>query len=93
MSGGSYNYLCYRLNSLFDTSVLDDLKDMVTTLEEDYPNTKAAIDARTLLNVMNESDDLEITNLKKVFRQVEWHSSGDISKETLDEEIANYEKY
>ena len=96
MSGGSWNYLCYKdAVELLDR--MDDLEAMRDQLRE-YGFVHAARHVVTLGEKLNELDMLthEIqrgldVGLSGVFKAVEWYDSGDITSESMEETIKEYE--
>lgn len=93
MSGGSFSYLCYKdAPELMNSSSIANLESMVQHLQE-YGYEDIARDTQRLIEyIQSASIRIEVLseNLNDVFHAVEWHESGDISRETM---IAELEKY
>ncbi|AMO25936.1 hypothetical protein Blue_113 [Bacillus phage Deep Blue] len=93
MSGGSFNYLCYKqIHELFDEENLIELENMATSLIElghkdaaqELLNMKYTIEQSVVrVEVMKE-------RLHDVMHAVEWHVSGDRSKEAVAEAVKEY---
>lgn len=93
MSGGSFNYLCYKdVPELMNSSSIENLESMVQHLQE-YGYEDIARDTQRLIEyIQSASIRIEVLseNLNDVFHAVEWHESGDISRETMIERLENY---
>lgn len=94
MSGGSFNYLCFKsVNELLVYS--EDLKDMTDSLKE-YGYSDIAEDVKKFILKINEINKIiaetekHRETLEDVFHTVEWHESGDYSKETMIEVLEKY---
>jgi hypothetical protein len=98
MSGGSFNYLCYKDGyDLLETSTEDDLCSMVNTIETYGIDDKAIVrHIKLMLNKMlairNMTDELTELSAKsaEVFRAVEWFESCDTSKESAIKAINDF---
>lgn len=93
MSGGSFGYLCYKdVPELMEPSSISNLEIMVQHLQE-YGYEEIARDTQRLIEyIRSASIRIEVLseNLSGVFHAVEWHESGDISRETMIERLENY---
>lgn len=93
LSGGSFDYLCYKdVPELMNSSSIADLESMVQHLQE-YGYEDIARDTQRLIEyIQSASIRIEVLseNLNDVFHAVEWHESGDISRETMIERLENY---
>lgn len=93
MSGGSFGYLCYKdVNELMEPSSISNLEIMVQHLQL-YGYEDIARDTQRLIEyIQSASIRIEVLseNLNDVFHAVEWHESGDISRETMIERLENY---
>lgn len=93
MSGGSFSYLCYKdVPELMNSSSIANLESMVQHLQE-YGYEDIARDTQRLIEyIQSASIRIEVLseNLNDVFHAVEWHESGDISRETMIERLENY---
>ncbi len=93
MSGGSFNYLCYKTpEELFNcVSDIEDMRDIALKLNyEDI-----ALDLTRLVEYIK-SAKIRVSvlsgQLNKVMHSLEWYDSADIGKETLDKEIEKYRR-
>ena len=93
LSGGSFDYLCYKdVPELMNSSSIANLESMVQHLQE-YGYEDIARDTQRLIEyIQSASIRIEVLseNLNGVFHAVEWHESGDISRETMIERLENY---
>lgn len=93
LSGGSFDYLCYKdVPELMSSSSIANLESMVQHLQE-YGYEDIARDTQRLIEyIQSASIRIEVLseNLNDVFHAVEWHESGDISRETMIERLENY---
>lgn len=93
LSGGSFDYLCYKdVPELMNSSSIANLESMVQHLQE-YGYEDIARDTKRLIEyIQSASIRIEVLseNLNDVFHAVEWHESGDISRETMIERLENY---
>lgn len=93
LSGGSFDYLCYKdVPELMNSSRIANLESMVQHLQE-YGYEDIARDTQRLIEyIQSASIRIEVLseNLNDVFHAVEWHESGDISRETMIERLENY---
>ena len=93
MSGGSFNYLCFKDGEdLFNGGVLNEMEDMASRLIElgyedaakETLNLKYTIQqALTRTQVMKD-------RLEDVWKAVEWKDSGDSSLENVEKAIKKY---
>lgn len=93
MSGGSFNYLCYKeTEDLFNRT--SDLEDMRESLIK-YGYEDIAKDTQRLIEYIK-SAKCTIDTLKEilepVFHAVEWYESADYSKETMIEILEKYRR-
>lgn len=93
LSGGSFDYLCCKdVPELMNSSSIANLESMVQHLQE-YGYEDIARDTQRLIEyIQSASIRIEVLseNLNDVFHAVEWHESGDISRETMIERLENY---
>lgn len=104
MSGGSYSYIQYKDATEFleDSRLVEEVEHMATALKTEYGEEGAAASAATekfhkrLLEVREqiqaltkELDDY-ISPLKNVWRQVDYHGSMNVSKESVIVELVKY---
>ena len=93
MSGGSFGYLCYKdVPELMNSSNIANLESMVQHLQE-YGYEDIARDTQRLIEyIQSASIRIEVLseNLNDVFHAVDWHESGDISRDTMIERLENY---
>lgn len=91
MSGGSFNYLCYKdTEALFNR--LSDLEDMRESLIQ-YGYEDIAKDTQRLIEYIKSAECVIGTlkdMLEPVFHAVEWYESADYSKETMIEILEKY---
>lgn len=95
MSGGSFDYLCYKeVPELMNSSNIANLESMVQHLQK-YGYEDIARDTQRLIEyIQSASIRIEVLseNLNDVFHAVEWHESGDIGRETMIAELEKYRK-
>lgn len=93
MSGGSFDYLCCKdVPELMNSSSIANLESMVQHLQL-YGYEDIARDTQRLIEyIQSASIRIEVLseNLNDVFHAVEWHESGDISRETMIKRLENY---
>lgn len=93
MSGGSFNYLCYKqIEDLF-TSV-DELEDMQKALIK-YGYEDIAEDTQRLIEYIKSAKctvGVLKDMLQPVFHAVEWYESADYGKETMIEVLEKYRR-
>lgn len=94
MSGGSYNYLCYKdAQDIVDYQT--DLADMQARLSGlDYAQV-AAKDTQAVLDeirVLFDSIEVKIKALQPIWRAVEWWDSNDSGEDAVKAAIANYKE-
>jgi hypothetical protein len=100
MSGGAYNYLCYKTVESFDANTRRDARDMATFLRDFSPD--GALVAEALEWVLSElesekdehsEDDAWISpevlfqTIRPVFKTVEWYVSADWTREAVTSAI------
>jgi len=91
MSGGSYDYLCYKdgmeINS--HREQLAQMRDRLTELgyKDAAKETESVI---LLLEAFEVRLKARLERLQKVWQAVEWCDSGDCGKEDVEEAINNY---
>lgn len=91
LSGGSYNYLCYRsVEELITRS--DELNDMRDALiKSGY--TDIAKDTQRLIEYIESAKvriEVLFEQLEPVFHAVEWHESSDYCKDTMIKVLEKY---
>lgn len=97
MSGGSFNYLCYKdFDDLVNNSPFDDeLERMATILDSSSPLAAAAT-REILAKVRETRRELFCFSMPEklvdVWKAVEWCYSGDSGDEDINEAVAIYEK-
>lgn len=95
MSGGSYDYLCFR-TELSDIAQHErDIEDMRIALVK-YGYTDIAEDAEELIKrIVSARIGIEslAQQLSDVFKAVEWYESYDYSKETMVKVLEDYREY
>lgn len=93
MSGGSFNYLCYKdTEDLFNR--ISDLEDMRESLIK-YGYEDIAKDTQRLIEYIKSAECVIGTlkdMLEPVFHAVEWKESGDWGKDDMIEVLEKYRK-
>ena len=93
MSGGSFNYLCYKdTEDLFNR--ISDLEDMRESLIK-YGYEDIAKDTQRLIEYIKSAECVIGTlkdMLKPVFHAVEWYESADYGKDTMIEVLEKYRR-
>lgn len=93
MSGGSFNYLCYKqIEDLFTN--VDDLEDMQKALIK-YGYEDIAEDTQRLIEYIKSAKctiGVLKDMLQPVFHAVEWYESADYGKETMIEVLEEYRR-
>lgn len=89
MSGGSFNYLCFK--SPGEAIESGSLADMFTVLYREFPNSYAASHTARLLAVRDELRR-RVEELHDVWRAIEWWKSCDWSREDAERAVAAYDK-
>lgn len=95
MSGGSWNYLCYKdIDELMNGSSTELLQDMVDRLNSAGFKDVAQDTQRLVEYIKSASIRIEtlFEALSPVFKAVEWFDSGDWGEETLNNEVLKYRK-
>ena len=91
MSGGSYNYLCYRdSDDIFNSR--DDLRNMADRLVE-FGVPEAATETEKVIQLMSTySADMDalLDNLRDLWHAVEWRDSCDSTDADVHRAIAEY---
>lgn len=97
MSGGNFNYLCWKDYGHFISGAgLHDLLAMTDLIEHEFPDTQAAIDTRAFYEkvraLYNEftNDPNDLIALRDVWHAIEWWQSCDINRDAAAEAIAKY---
>jgi hypothetical protein len=91
MSGGSYNYLCYKEGvELFDMT--EELEWMVTRLRGSYPDaadaTQAILDTvNAIKEQLHELNRKAVWPIQRIWRQAEWCDSCDCGEEDVLEAV------
>lgn len=95
MSGGSFNYLYCKTLSETMASFYD-LKQMVETLEAEFPHSAAAIDTRRIYDVLDQmirewdAPDSEVQRLAHVWQVIEWWQSNDYGFDSAEKAVREY---
>ena len=89
MSGGHYNYDCYKLSHLSE-DILADVKKYEVGGKDDYGFEYSAIPTDILLAMTEIANKLE--SLSKAAHDIEWYMSGDYSDDTMRACINKWEK-
>lgn len=92
MSGGSYNYLCYKDASMIWDST-GTLSDMAQRLAGLGYAADAAAETESLLLLLRQAEiriQTRIDRLSKVWRAVEWWDSGDSGEDGLKQALSEY---
>lgn len=93
MSGGSYNYLCFKdASELLSGSHSDELRQMVDRLaglgyEDAAKSTEELI---AVLSQCRARIQARVENLSSVFKAVEWMDSGDSVLDNLESVIEKW---
>lgn len=94
MSGGSYNYLCYKdLSGLLDGSSDKDLQSMADRLAGLGYANDAALETQNLLLVLRQSRyriKASLNRLTRLWRSIEWWDSCDSGEDTVKNELTKY---
>ena len=94
MSGGSYNYLCYKDSSqLLSGEADEDLQEMADSLTELKYAEDAAKETQDLLLIIKQSRDrIEASRkrLEAIWHSLEWWMSGDSGENEFKEELEKY---
>lgn len=93
MSGGSFDYLCWkRDNELFELSTIENLERMVDTLEE-LGYDDVAKETYELVRIIKQSRVRANTirdRLSGVFKAVEWFKSYDHGIDQVEKAVKEY---
>lgn len=89
MSGGSYNYLCFQLDSHGHLD-LADLKAMRDRLQELAPGSRATQDTVRLYDTLAAVASVVDGDLTRVWYAVEWLDSGDYSIDQVEKALRKY---
>lgn len=97
MSGGSFNYLCFKecLEEITKLSALEDLQRMVDELAKLGYAKDVALETQDLLLDLRAFDVRVTQRLKRlqpVWRGLEWWDSGDTREDSFKETLAIYRK-
>lgn len=95
MSGGSYNYLCYKeVPDLFGATAMENMEEMEEyLLAAGYKDI--AQDVRRLIEYIKSAENrISVLHeqLAGVFKAIEWNASGDWGKPTLLKALEAYRK-
>ena len=94
MSGGSYNYLCYK-DSDDIWGAIKDLKSMRERLTE-LGFLDAATETESVMLMLDSFTvrlEARIDRLNEVWRSVEWMDSGDSGIESVEKAIEQYRNF
>lgn len=92
MSGGSFNYLCYKESLSELSGHICDLEDMRECLIK-HGYCDIAKDTQRLIEYIKSAEvrvETLAEMLSDVFRAVEWYESGDIGIDSLMREVEKY---
>jgi hypothetical protein len=89
MSGGSFDYLCYKDGA--EAVMSSALTDMIAELYREFPDSSAANDTAALL-ALRDAINRKVSALQDVWKAVEWWRSCDWSRERAVEAVAEYER-
>lgn len=94
MSGGSYNYLCYKdAHEILSWEGESELKRMADRLSELGYADDAAQETYSLLLQIRQSRNYTssvIDRMSDVWRAVEWNDSGDSNEDSIREALEKY---
>ncbi len=93
MSGGSFNYLCWKDAAEIMEKALPDLEEMGKTLAELGWAEDAATETEDLLRIMRSfliRADVRVRALARLWKSVEWMVSCDSGLDHIREELAAY---
>ena len=88
MSGGSFDYLCFKDGA--EAIVSDSLDRMIAELHREFPDSAAARDTANLL-ALRDAINRKVSALQAVWQAVEWWRSCDSSREDAAEAVQAYE--
>lgn len=88
MSGGSFDYLCFK--DIGEVLASGNLQPMANALMEYKGGEKAAADTLAFLAVLPPLDE-RLRPLRDVWRAVEWHHSADSGPDDVVEALKTYE--
>lgn len=92
MSGGSFNYLCYKDAGELVSSSRQDLNEMVSALDALGSDAKEIADRTRAIPDRIAEIQAEIDALSDVWKAVEWWQSCDWSRERVFVEIGRYKE-
>ena len=94
MSGGSYNYLCYKdATQLLSAESDSDIQGMSDRLAGLGYASDAAMETEQLLLTIRQSRnriDAIVKRLSPVWRAIEWWDSGDSGEDNVKDSLENY---
>lgn len=90
MSGGSFDYLCYK--DAPETLRSEELSRMAAAIRS-YQGGEPAAAATTALVGYLRAFERRIEALRDVWKAVEWHHSGDWGQEAVGRALAEYERH
>lgn len=92
MSGGSYNYLCYKDIEQIQESGMDDIKEMQERLVELDALDVAKETEQLILDIkaFQVRTQAKLDRLSKVWYAVEWFDSADSGIEHFQDELNKY---
>lgn len=98
MSGGSFDYVCFKdFSQLVNGEGIHSLLELVDFMEHTFPHETATVESRAMYEWVRklarhlENDPPELTALQKVWKAVEWWKSGDYGKDAVIEELRAFE--
>ncbi len=92
MSGGSYNYLCWKeARDLFEsTTELEQMSERLATLGWASDAAAETDELILIIRAATNRVDARIKRLSPVWHAVEWWDSGDSGEDHLREELSKY---
>lgn len=93
MSGGSYDYLCYK-----DVFELESQREHIVRMRDrliELGHLDAAKETESVILVLDSFKvrmEARLERLKEVWRAVEWLDSGDSGKDCVDEAIKEFQE-
>ena len=93
MSGGSYNYLCYK-----DSDNISEAREEVKQMSErliEFGYEDVAKETQEVLSIIDSYEqklDEKIEQLSEIWRSVEWLDSGDSGEDYIKKSVNYYRK-